>query len=413
MAAPADPVPGFGNFKQEVYQDADTLQQMGQQGVAEADKQGEQQIDLAERYAASQEPFTEETPKDQIAQVMNGAPWLFALTALGGAASKMNGMAMIEGLNGLSSGLIAGDQQALDQGWKKYNADYEKWKARQDQQARIYDVLSNAYGKAGDAKLRALTAAQKMTNDAMSLKLDVDDPRKVAELRSKIEESHAKVVETYTKIKAMQASGANGQGQALIAALNEKGANLSSGGSRSKDQINKTAEAIMARHPDMSPDQVAEMIMKGQLAFAAEKKETQTAAASAGRVAIATQEINKFAPLVLQASAKVDRGSWVPMNRLLQMADASISDPNLKKLKITINAMLNAYDQLAARGGTDKEKRAQAHALIEAADSPEALQAGIEQFQQEAQVASEAAAAAEKGNGGKAPNKSIAFGDLP
>jgi hypothetical protein len=328
----------------------------------------------------------------------------------------MNGQAMIEGLNGLSDGLIKGDQQALENGYKKYQADFDKWATREDQKFRIYNTLAQAYGSAGDAKVRAMTAAAQMTGDHMEKRLELDDPRKLAEIHARMLESNARVQEAYAKIKSLSAGGGSGQGQALLAALNERGANLSSGGSRSKDQINRTAEKIMERHPDMSPDQVAEMIIDKQIEFKADVKETQTAAAVAGRVKVAGNEIEQFAPLVLQASANVKRGDFVPLTTLLQKKDTAISDPNLKQLKISIVSLLNAYDQLAARGGTDKEKRAEAHRLLTAADGPEALAAGIQQFRKEWQKALIAAEKAEQRNPAHATtnqNQVTDFNSLP
>ncbi len=186
-----------------------------------------------------------------------------------------------------------------------------------------------------------------------------------------------------------------GQTGELLAALASKGVSLPTG-FRSQAQMQATLDGLIAKYPNLTPDEIADNIAGGQIDFGAAKKETQTAAAQAGRVAIATNELNTFAPLVLKASAAVPRGSFVPINRLMQMGEASISDPSLRQLKIGITSMLNAYDQLAARGGTDMNKRAEAHALLNSADSPEALSAAIDMFQKEAAAAGQAAAEATK-----------------
>lgn len=181
----------------------------------------------------------------------------------------------------------------------------------------------------------------------------------------------------------------------LLASLAAKGVSLPTG-FRSQAQMQATLDGLIAKFPSNTPDEIADMIAGGQIDFGAAKKETTTAAAQAGRIAIATNELNTFAPLVLQASAKVSRGSFVPINKLMQMGESSISDPNLRQLKIGITSMLNAYDQLAARGGTDMNKRAEAHSLLGSADSPEALAAAISMFQKEAAAAGQAAAEATK-----------------
>lgn len=184
-------------------------------------------------------------------------------------------------------------------------------------------------------------------------------------------------------------------GADVLGALAAKGVSLPTG-MRSKAQQVATVNALIRKYPGDTPDQIATRIAKGQVDFGAIKKETQTAAAQAGRVAIAANELKTFAPIVLKASAAMPRGSFVPINKLLQMGDQAISDPALKRLKIGVTSMLNAYDQLAARGGTDAAKREEAHSLLTTAESPEALAAGIEMFQVEAEAAGKAADMAEQ-----------------
>lgn len=177
---------------------------------------------------------------------------------------------------------------------------------------------------------------------------------------------------------------------ALMASLAEKGVSLPTG-FRSKAQQVELYKGLLSRNPDKTPDQIADMIKTGQIEFGAQKKETTTAAAVAGKVEVAANEIQGFTPLIREASAKVPRGRFIPINKLLQMGQTQISDPNLVQLRDYVNSMLNAYDLLSARGGTDMEKRAHARSLLTEAQSPEALEAGLEAFNKEADVAHTAA----------------------
>lgn len=181
----------------------------------------------------------------------------------------------------------------------------------------------------------------------------------------------------------------------LMAALGEKGVALPAG-MRSKEQQISTYQGLLARNPTKTPDQIADMIKTGQIEFGAQKKETQTAAGQAGKVEVAQNELDEFIPLVRDAAKDMPRGNFVPVNKLLQMGDSAISDPALKTLKIRINSVLNAYDQLAARGGTDASKREEARSLITTADGPEALEAGLKSFELEAAAAHRAAVKATK-----------------
>lgn len=181
----------------------------------------------------------------------------------------------------------------------------------------------------------------------------------------------------------------------LLGALAERGVSLPAG-LRSKAQQIATMQALIKRNPDQSPDQIADKIKSGQIDFGAEKKETQIAAGIAGKIRYAEEEINRLVPLVKQASDAVPRGQFVPWNRLKLYGESQISDPNLKKLKAYMTTLANSYDVLAARGGTDMEKRKHNREMFDAADSPQALQAAMDAVLTEARVSGEAAAASVK-----------------
>ena len=178
----------------------------------------------------------------------------------------------------------------------------------------------------------------------------------------------------------------------LLAALAEQGVSLPAG-MRSKDQQVATLRSLLARNPGMTPDEIAYKVGTGQIGFGVDKKETTTAAAQSGKIRYAENEIKQIAPLIREASALVPRGNFVPWNKLSQIADTQISDPNLKQLKSYMNTLSNAYDMLAARGGTDMDKRAHNRAMFDSADSPEALEAALKAVEQEAEVSDRAALA--------------------
>lgn len=181
----------------------------------------------------------------------------------------------------------------------------------------------------------------------------------------------------------------------IMASLAAKGIPLPTA-YRSREQQAKLYDGLDRKYPDKSADEIAEIIGTGAIDFGAEKKETQVAAGQAGKIQVAQNEIKEFIPLVREASKKVPRGQFVPANKLLQMVDSSISDPNLKALKIRLNALMNAYDVLGGRGGTDQVKREEAHKLISSADSPEALESAMESLSKEATAAEAAAEKASK-----------------
>lgn len=206
----------------------------------------------------------------------------------------------------------------------------------------------------------------------------------------------------------------------VMAALADAGVALPAG-FRSKDQQIALYSGILAKHPDMTAEEIVQGIKKGQIEFGAQKKETQTAANVAGKVQVFANELDENIPLVRAASLAVPRGKWTDLNKLMQTGDEHISDPALKTLKGYINATMSAYDGLAARGGTDAAKRAEAHKLLLSADSAAAFEAPLKVFENEARIAKKAAYLATKspeladdsqGKGGKTASKAE-FDALP
>jgi hypothetical protein len=202
-------------------------------------------------------------------------------------------------------------------------------------------------------------------------------------------------------------AGFTGASQALLAALASKGVSLPSG-FRSQAQMAATLAGLIQKFPDKTPDQIADGIATGQINFGAEKKETTTAAGQAGRVAVAVNELSTFGDQVLEASNAIPRGSFIPLNKLIQMTDAQLSDPALINLKTKMQALNNAYDQLAARGGTDAEKRAHIAKLFQTATGPEGVAALVKAVKDEGAAAEEAARRATK----RRPQEDVAS-DVP
>jgi hypothetical protein len=192
-----------------------------------------------------------------------------------------------------------------------------------------------------------------------------------------------------------QKIGSGGQGDDftpqmgdVMAALAEKGVSLPTG-MRSKAQQVKLYEGLLRDNPGKSPDEIADMIKKGQIEFGAQKKETQTAAAVAGKVEVFANELKKDIPLVRAASADLQRSNFKTLNDLIQTVDSEISDPKLKTLKGYIRATLNAYDGLSARGGTDQDKRAENRQQLLSAEGDRAINAALDVIEKESEIAHE------------------------
>ena len=184
------------------------------------------------------------------------------------------------------------------------------------------------------------------------------------------------------------------RGNEMLTALYAQQVPLPSGISRQSGQLNAAMIGLRDKYPDKSPDEIASLVKQGKIGITADTAAARTAGNIGGKVQYAENEIKSLVPLVQQASAKVPRGSFVPFNKLKQYGESQISDPNLKELKSYLTSLSNAYDMLAARGGTDAAKRAENRAQFESADSPEALQRILQVMQKEAEISGAAASSA-------------------
>lgn len=121
-------------------------------------------------------------------------------------------------------------------------------------------------------------------------------------------------------------------------------------------------------------------LVKIMQSTAADARSVLELGAREGRIASRVQEAQNFAKVAKAASAEVERGNFLPYNKLKQMTETQLSDPKLAKLKAATNSLVNAY-AAAVGGGTptvhDKEA---AESMLSSAQSPEAYNAVVDQL---------------------------------
>jgi len=211
------------------------------------------------------------------------------------------------------------------------------------------------------------------------------------ERRLSLEERRTAAIE-----KKTDAAGFAPDEKDLLGSMALLGISIPSG--RSAAQLKASLRGMLDANPGKSGAEIAQMVKEGKIAFNVENKERTTAAGIAGRVAVGENELLAFAPPALAISEKVPRGKFKPFNQLVQIGEANLSDPDLKELYGRTKAILNAYDVVTARGGTDKEKRAENRKVLETADSPEAYRRALETIIDEAKKAKSSARDAERGD---------------
>jgi hypothetical protein len=194
----------------------------------------------------------------------------------------------------------------------------------------------------------------------------------------------------HAAIAEQKSKGFDDREAEFLAALADRNVSLPAG-LRSQAQIKATIDGEFAKHPEMTADQIADGIKSGKLKLAAETKGAQTAGTQIGKVALASNELDTFGDQTLQASKDIPRGNFVPWNQLKNMANSKISDPKLLRFKAKMQALENAYNQLAARSGTDVDKRAHIHELFNIANGPDAVDTLVRSLKEEASGARDAA----------------------
>lgn len=236
--------------------------------------------------------------------------------------------------------------------------------------------------KAGHAAIQARLEQQKADTGAkaQSTREKAEDER----------ERHDRETEWLARHK-LDKSQFDESDQDLLGAMADKNVSLPAG-LRSQAQIQATLRGLHERHPDMTADQIADGLASGKIKLAAEVRAGQTAGTQIGKVGLAANELDTFGDQVLSASRNLPRGNeGLTIRGLLQSGQKQFSDPKLLVLKAKLQALNNAYDQLASRGGTDQDKRAHVHELFDARLSDEGIQALVKAVKEEAAGAREAA----------------------
>lgn len=122
--------------------------------------------------------------------------------------------------------------------------------------------------------------------------------------------------------------------------------------------------------------------------FAGLKAGQRTAGTRSANIEIAANEVAQLAPIALDASAKVARSGFLPFGKAQIMFDSNSNDPNMRQFAMANTALVNAYGQAMARGGSatvsDKDH---ARELLSTAFDQKSYAAAVAQLQTETRAA--------------------------
>ena len=114
----------------------------------------------------------------------------------------------------------------------------------------------------------------------------------------------------------------------------------------------------------------------------------RTLGQSEARIGQAQQEAINLAVPALELSEKIDRSKFVPVNKLLQTAEANISDPELLAFRAANNSFLAAYTRAVSPTGVPTDfVRRHAYELLNTAFDQESYKRVMDQLKLEMNAA--------------------------
>jgi hypothetical protein len=137
---------------------------------------------------------------------------------------------------------------------------------------------------------------------------------------------------------------------------------------------NRLAE--LAAEGNVSPQLMAVLTQE----LAADSRTRLELGAREGKIASRVEEAKQFAKIAGEASIKVPRGKFVPVNQLMQYTDRQLSDPDLAAFRAANVSLINAYAAAVGGGVPTVHDKEAAEAMLSTAQSPEAYQAVVNQL---------------------------------
>lgn len=110
----------------------------------------------------------------------------------------------------------------------------------------------------------------------------------------------------------------------------------------------------------------------------------------AGTLAVVEAAMPALVQNALRVSKDLDQGNFVPLNKLMQMAESNISDPKLAAFKVAHQALISEYQQVIAKGGANVFALKEAMHVLNGATSYDAYESALNQVLQEVKANTDA-----------------------
>lgn len=113
----------------------------------------------------------------------------------------------------------------------------------------------------------------------------------------------------------------------------------------------------------------------------------RTLGTRSANIDMAVNEASNMGSLVREASDKMPRGQWMPVNKAMQAWNEGTGMPEARTFGAAVNSFLNAYATAVGKGTMTVDARNHAQELLSTADGPRALEAIMNQLDKEMDAA--------------------------
>lgn len=145
------------------------------------------------------------------------------------------------------------------------------------------------------------------------------------------------------------------------------------------------AAAFINKYMEAHPNATSEEISKQAASFRMGQSEGGTIGTRSGAADVASQEVTVFAKQALDASRALPRSEYALFNQAMQSWDTKTSNPQLRKLMIAADALVNARARaISPTGSPHVNDQLEGRKMLSAAFASGDFEGAVEQMQMEA-----------------------------
>lgn len=313
--------------------------------------------------------------------------------ALMGSKGQLSGIGAMQAMNGVLEGHRQGNQDRIALETKNFEQKMSEWKIHMEQVKGAFErALQRARISASAAQSELEVRLAELDAPLLAAQVKRDGVVKGAQLGLNSVDQVTKMIEQ-AQINVYKSSYRMGP------PMSEDAKRMAAeqyllGNSRVITNLSRQQKAeildmlpSIASEKGMSPQDIVAM----QQRFIADSAEARTLGQMTARTAAPAAEAQKFGEYAKELSRSVPRGSFVPVNELVQKAEASISDPNLLSFRAAVNTFISEYARAVTPvGSTTDFARKKAFDLLSTATSQEAFDRVVDVMNKEMEYAQEA-----------------------